>query len=401
MTPFRAEQYVDGGRLSELLAPPYDVITPEQRAGYAARNEHNIVALILPEGADPYGHAASVLADWRATGVLTRSAEPSVFVVRQRYVAPDGTGYTRTGLIAAVAAESYDTGRVKPHERTHAGPKEDRLALMRSTEAMFEALLMIARDPTDALGAALREATARPADLEATLDDVPVEVWRSEGEMAARLADAAAADGALYIADGHHRYETAGTYRRENAGAATTLALIVPRDDPGLVVLPTHRVLGGPAVTIEEVRRVAAGRFEERELGSLEASLAYLSERRDRAGSCVVALPGPAFVGLTLRPEADLSGFPFASAPGVRELAVAKIDSLIVHPLMSDPKRDRSYTPDPRVAVERGVVGGAAVLLNPTEAQQVLDVADAGGFMPQKSTYFAPKVPSGLAILSW
>ena len=211
VAPFRGERFTNGqGDLSRLIAPPYDVITPEQRQRYAALDPHNIVHLILPEapaGADKYAAAAQTLAAWRQSGVLSREPGPSVYVVAQVFVLPTGERRTRVGMFGAVVAEPYDQRRIRPHERTHSGPKADRLALLRATATSLESIFLIAPDDAGALAAALRRVTdgARTPDASAELEGVQIMVWVVAGDEGVRLAELASA-GALYIADGHHRY---------------------------------------------------------------------------------------------------------------------------------------------------------------------------------------------------
>lgn len=402
VAPFLGERFRDGEDASAVVAPPYDVISPEQRIIYARRSSHNIVHLTLPEGnGDRYAAAARTLAQWRAEGALVRDAQPSVYVLQQRFRVPGGDIHTRTGLIAAVAVEPYATGRVKPHERTHKGPKADRLALHRQTQSMFEALLMMARDTSGGLLAGFEGVTASAPDARGQLDGVDLAVWAVRGDEASKLTAAASADGALYIADGHHRYETAGTYRSENPAALTTLGLVVPLGDPGLVVLPTHRIIEGDAIDVAVVREAVDPRVDLKPSSWDEADECLEGLRQEGVcGAMIVAADG--LLAATVPADVDLSDLPFASDPTVLALDVAKIDRLIVDKLQGE-TRGRRYSPESEV-VRREVESesaGAGVLVNPTGVEQVLAVADAGAYMPQKSTYFAPKVPSGLAILSW
>lgn len=406
VTPFVGERYRDTARMSDLIAPPYDVISPPQRASYLTLHEQNIVRLILPEGnGDRYDGAAATLDEWRASGVLRKDDAPSVYVVRQAFQTPDGESHVRTGVIAAVAVEPYATGRVKPHEKTHKGPKEDRLALTRSTRAMFEALLMMARDESQELQARLAEATRADPDVRANLDGVDITMWQVGGAEAAAIADAAGSDDTLYIADGHHRYETGGTYRGETPTADRTLALIVPLGDPGLVVLPTHRLVRGSPVDEAGLRACAGERFDVSQLGSSADVQAELRGAGPDSTVCVVSLPGPKFFSVRLKADADLSDLPYHDQPSVLALDVAKIDSLIVDRLVAAVGNGQGlgYEASDEAAIEAvtSAAAAAGVLLNPTGLEQVLAVADAGTFMPQKSTYFAPKAPSGLVILGW
>ncbi len=406
VSAFVGERYRDGSRTSDLISPPYDVISPQQREVYQARDGHNIVSLILPDGDDDrYERAAATLSTWRADGVLARDDSPSVYVVRQEFDAPDGLSYVRTGVIAAVAVEPYISGRVRPHERTHRGPKEDRLALMRSTRAMFEALLMMVRDRDGALLDQIGAVTTSEPDVRADLEDVAVSVWRVSGADADSLTEAAGRDDALYIADGHHRYETAGAYHSENPAAGSTLALIVPLGDPGLVVLPTHRLVHGESIDENALREIADGLFEVSALDSTNEVEAVLAAHRNQSTTCVVCLPGPKTFSLRLKPDVNLTGVGLPDQATVRNLDIARIDKLVVDHLVGVAGEEASRSYDPSVggvvnAVESGQAA-AGVLVNPTGVEQVLAVADAGAFMPQKSTYFAPTVPRGLVILGW
>ncbi len=245
VAPFVGERY-RAAELSALVAPPYDVITPEDRARYAARDPHNIVHLILPEaaGEDRYAHAAALLAKWREARVFTVD-QPAVYVLAQRFVLPSGEQQTRLGVFAAVAVEPRETGRVRPHEQTHAAPKADRLAPCRATRTNLESIFLLAPDADGALGAAVAKIATGVPDAHGELDGVDLRLWVVTGGPAEDLATLAGR-AQLYIADGHHRYETAVRYGEEHGGGATrVLAFVVSVRDPGLAVLPTHRVIHG------------------------------------------------------------------------------------------------------------------------------------------------------------
>lgn len=400
VAPFLGERYADVDRLSELIAPPYDVISEGERAALAVRSPHNVVHLILPAGdGDRYRAAATLLKQWRAAGVLARDREPGLLVVQQEFAEQSGARRRRTGLIGAVAVEPFEAGRVRPHERTHQGPKEDRLALLRATRTMCEALFMLARDRSGELGRELAGVTARPPSASATLGDVAIRIWRVSGAAAGRLADAAGAES-LYMADGHHRYETAMTFRREYPGAARTLSLIVSLRDPGLVVLPTHRMVQGAAVSEDEVRRRLRDGF------SIEA----LAAGRDRRGAlaelrgagCLVMLAGGPTLALRVRNHAVVD-----EGEGVaplRRVDVSWADRLVLPALRGSRDTGRvTYTSSVEDVIEavNQRRAAAGMLLNPPAVEDVLAVADAGAFMPQKSTYFSPKVPSGLVLLDY
>jgi uncharacterized protein (DUF1015 family) len=396
VAPFVGERYSAGVPLSDLVAPPYDVIDEAGRAALAQRHAANVVHLILPQGdGDRYVRAAETLAEWRERGFLTPDSGPGLYVLQQRFTAPEGALRTRTGVIAGVVAEPFSEGRVRPHERTHAGPKRDRLELIRATRTMCEALLLLSRDPTGALQRGLAEITAEPPAAEAQMDGVGISLWYVSGDRALSLADGVGREP-LYIADGHHRYETAVAYRRENALAHRTLGLIVPTGDPGLLVLPTHRMIGAVrAQGVPELLREVAAIDR---LPPDEDVRQALAEVSLAGGGCVVAHPDGLYRMLRapgLEPPSLRELLPV-----VRSLDVAWADTAVIPHLQSAAGALR-YTPDLDLAlrsVRDGEVG-AAVLLNPPPVEQVLAVADAGAFMPPKATFFTPKVPSGLVFL--
>src|SRR3954470_4015145 len=228
MKPFRAVRYGEGaGSLDTLVAPPYDVISPPERDALSGRNEHNVVHLTL---AEDEARAGATSRTWREDGTLEDEPEPGFWWLSQDYVGPDGVARTREGLVAALKAEPYERRIVLPHERTHRGPKEDRLRLLREVQAQLEPLFFLYE------GAPPASRPEREPDLEVE----GARLWRLPPD---RIADAFA-DRQLLIADGHHRYETALAYHEE-AGTAESgyvLAVLVSLDDPGLMIFPTHRV---------------------------------------------------------------------------------------------------------------------------------------------------------------
>jgi uncharacterized protein (DUF1015 family) len=396
VVPFRGERYAETDRLSRLIAPPYDVIDAAGRARLAALDEHNIVHLMLPEApaaGDRYVWAGQELAAWRRSGVLARDAAPAVYVMAQG---------DRLGVFVALAAEGYAPRRVRPHERTHAGPKADRLALLRATRTNLESIFLLVPDPDRALEQALADVAKRSPDATAELDGVAIRVWAVTGSDASRISHLASRS-CLYIADGHHRYETASAYAAENPAADRVLAFIVSAQDPGLVVLPTHRLIHGTGRRVDAVVPAwRSGLFDVAPVPAGVDPVAYLRELGRERTACLVASPDGDVLGLALKPDARLDDFPDlgASAP-VRALDVARVETLVVKPLL---RADAStptlaYTADAREAFESVRQGvSTAVLLNPTRVEQVFAVADAGDVMPPKSTYFAPKVPSGLVL---
>jgi uncharacterized protein (DUF1015 family) len=403
VAPFQGERYAAVDRLSSLIAPPYDVIDPAERARYASADRDNIVHVMLPEAPpgkpedERYGVAAERLAAWRRDGVLRRDARPSLYVLAQDFTLPTGERLTRRGVFGAVAAEGYGPRRVRPHEKTHAGPKADRLALMRATATNIESIFLLAPDPDRSLANAVAAVTQGNPDATAELNGVGIRLWIVRDPSRFPLPQSP-----LYIADGHHRYETASAYALENSSADRVLALIVSAQDPGLAVLPTHRVIFGAGRDLDrllprwrewfDVQPLAAGRDPVAVLASLG---------RDRT-ACLVADPSRVLV-LLLKPGALPDRLPsLAQSTAVRELDVARVESLVVKEILGAGTATPivRYVADAAEALRLVQQGGAAVsvLLNPTRVEQVFAVADAGDVMPPKSTYFIPKVPSGLVL---
>ena len=403
VSPFRGERYRATERLPRLIAPPYDVISADQRAAFAARDEHNIVHVMLPEAAgagDRYRHAAQLLAAWRAGGVLERDPGPAVYVMAQTFTLPSGERRTRTGMFAAVAAEGYGPRRIRPHERTHRGPKVDRLALLRATRTNVESIFLIAPDADGGLAAALRAATAGPADVTADLDGVEMELWVVRGDP----SPVPLPRSPLYIADGHHRYETASAFAVESPAADRLLAFIVSARDPGLAVLPTHRIIfgagRGPGRLLAQWRE----RFQVQSLESGSDPLARLAAVPQDRTACVVLGPAGQEFLLTLEPDADLAALATTEPNAtVRALDITRIEHLVVREIIGagESTVTLDYSADPAKATgiaRSGSAAAVAVLVRPSRVEQVFAVADSGGVMPPKSTYFVPKVPSGMVL---
>src|SRR5579884_2106482 len=260
--PLRALHYdLDRtGGLQPVIAPPYDVIDAEQRAALAARSPYNVVHVDLPEGnGDPYEHARALFDAWQAEGVVRPDPEPALWVLSQDYTGPDHRRRTRQGFLARARVEEYGPGRIRPHERTHPGPKEDRLKLTRATRANLSPIFSLYSDPDGTARSALRAATDKRPWAEATDEDGTVNrLWRMADPEALATVRQALQSQELLIADGHHRYETARVYAEELGGEGPhryVLMCLVALEDPGLTVFPTHRLVRGLSDT--QVRRLA------------------------------------------------------------------------------------------------------------------------------------------------
>ena len=338
--PFRALRYDErqAGPLESLVAPPYDVISAADRERFMTRSPYNVVRLTLP---DDEAKAADLLQAWIEEGVLARDEEPSYWWLAQDYVGPDKVSRRRDGLVVALRVEPYETGRIRPHERTHAGPKEGRLRLLRALHMQTEPLFFL-------YPGSLQAPTGAPA-MDVELDGVRSRLWRLD---AAPALD----DVELLIADGHHRYETALAFHEEDGSEASAwlLAVLVPTGQKGLTIFPTHRIA-----------------TRTKPLPVLESH----PDGDDRAIAEVYTREG--------------SGYLYGDR--------GELDTELVARYAPEVR----YTPsaeEARAAVDSGQAE-AAFLLRPPTVEQVAAVAEAGKTMPQKSTFFYPKLTSGLLFL--
>ena len=363
LKPFRALRYDPerAGSLDRLVAPPYDVVTPELRADLLAASPYNAVRLVRPDAPD---EAAQELAAWQAEGVLVRDEEPATWVLEETFVGPDGFERTRVGLVARVRLEPYATGHILPHERTFPGPKEARLRLLRATRTKLSPILLLHEGASPVVPA------CRP-DMEAAFGGARSRLWRIDDQ---GLLEAVG--GHIVIADGHHRYETALRFHEEDGSPETShvLAALVARDDPGLVIFATHRLVHG---VVPELN----GRFRMTEVaGGASEALKRLEELpRDHPAFALVR------PGRTILAEIDAEG------PG----PLAALDTTALDRLPFGEVEFTANAADAERAVSEGRAE-AAYLVRPPTVQQVEAVALAGDTMPQKSTYFFPKLTSGL-----
>jgi uncharacterized protein (DUF1015 family) len=425
LTPLRYDLSRLSAGLGAVVAPPYDVISSAERAALAARDPHNVVRLILPEGDGDakYAHAAQLLARWREEGALVRDSEPAFYRHDQTFAPPGAPAGSprirRRGFLALVRLVPFSERVVLPHERTLSGPKEDRLKLFRATRTNLSPGFMLYRDPAGSLKAALDEAEL-VAEF-STDDGVHHALAKVRRADAVRAIVDGVALSTLLIADGHHRYETALRYCGEVSDAHPGvpakaehryfMTFLVNGDDPELVVFPTHRhVHSLAAFDYDGLVRRAEGVFQvtaQPKGADASAVLAELAGAGKRGPSFAVAAVDGRVAILTLR-AGDLTGHPTLGAkPAVlRKTDVAILHSGILEALLGitpeaqAAKTNLWYPQDARAALAelRGGKGNVLFLMNATPVGQVRDVAEAGEVMPQKSTFFYPKIPTGLAI---
>ena len=388
--------------MENLVTQPYDKISPAMQARYLALSPYNLVRLILGERFSTdtstdnvYTRAAGLLRDWTETGILERDAEPGLYAYFQNFTVPD-TGETRErkGFIGLGAVEDYSAGVVHRHEQTLSGPKKDRLELLRHTHAHFGQIFMLYPDPELAIDKMLDQVAAGQSPV-ATVkdeDDTVHRVWKITDPAAIKRIQELMADKKLLIADGHHRYETALAFHKEDRGfkaAEKVMMTFVNTHSPGLEILATHRVLGG----LQEFKPMRfANVIQARRLANIEELKAVFQK----------PAPEKLRIGLALA-DGEICLYERDRKPGELDVRVLHEELLGgVLGISEDAVREQKH-----IDYVRGIDAACAkvregaqiaFLLEPASIEQVADVAFSGGVMPQKSTDFYPKLLSGLTI---
>jgi len=431
--PFRGLRYHPGqvGDLARVIAPPYDAISPAEQRALHASSPHNIVRLEYGE-AHPddgeqnnrYTRAAATLVQWLASGVLVQDDRPAFYVYDQEFE-HDGVRYRRRALLTRVGLEDWAKGAVRPHEHTMAPPKEDRLRLLRACRANISPVSVLYRDPQGAVSNALQDATSgrSPAAVAETAKERHT-LWPLSEERLQRWLEQQFAPATLYIADGHHRYETALTYRDERRAAAASwtghepenfvLAGLTAAEDPGLLVLPIHRLVQLPQVddsVLERLRQHLAVEEVTPAQPHGEAAphrlLELVAERGRSASAFGLCWPGGRLFLLTTEdPDGLVARFCPECPAQWRTLDIAVLEFALLRAILGiDAKRIEegvsvAITPDAHEACQEVQTGrySAAFLLNPVPVERVLAIADGDQRMPPKTTFFYPKLATGLVI---
>jgi len=431
--PFRAFRYdPEQVAASQVVTQPYDKITPALQARYYAASPHNLVRIILGRREENdnavnnvYSRAAAYFRDWRQQGILRQDSHPSIYVYSQRFTLPgSSTELERRGFIALGRIEDYSAGVVFRHEQTLAKPKADRLDLLRATRAHFGQIFVVYEDSGQ-----VESLLATNADPDISVADeygVVHRVWQVSDPGLINLVRNAMSDKKLIIADGHHRYETALTYRNERRAAESSppdsssgaspyefvMMTFVNMNSPGLLILPTHRLVHGLASFSEEKFRNAARAFfdiDEVDATVDARSATAILRESGRAGTSILAVtanrafllhhPNPSateqiFAGLSLRQEA-------LDVVQLHKCLLERVLNLSEESIRN--QENISYVRDASEALSlvrdtSGSRANIAFLMNPCRMAQVRDIAFAGEVMPQKSTDFYPKLLSGLTV---
>lgn len=416
--PFRGLRYSPvAGNIATLVAPPYDVISSDEREVLAGRNEHNVVLLTLPEQKDDdrskfvkYARSSALLEEWRRSGALALESVPSYYRYRQVFSLPGRPEtFSRLSLIATIKVEPYSKGVVLPHEQTFPKHKEDRLRILEATRSHLECIYGLYEDDDKAVLDLLQSVPAELVIQVSTDDGVEHSIERVDSPAATASLSQAIENKKVWIADGHHRYETACAFRemqgeREGEIAEDYMMMALSSiSDPGLVLLPTHRILNPMTLDLEGLRSRVAEQFEYEEVPNVR--LMNTIELIDKGGKRAfgVALPGGTGWVLTVRDldklVAEIKG---TSSDRLKSLDVSILHDYIFARLMGlNGHEFFGYTRDPAEAIASVEDGApAAFLMNPPTVDDMRQIALGGEKMPQKSTYYYPKILSGLVLWS-
>lgn len=427
--PFRALRFTEtAGPIAELTCPPYDIIGESQRLSYLKRNPHNIIRLELPrDGEDPYAQAGETLREWLRDGILKQDDRPAFYVYEIEFTVGgmsdlsgmEGGRRSVMGLIAQVHLEEFSKGIVLPHEETLTKAKADRLNLMKATHCNFSNIYSLYMDDgSESETLDILQLIAREQPLTEMTDEAGLihRLWAITDETAIDAIRRRFTDTRLYIADGHHRYETAINYRNERRAqgvpegtdADYCMMMLVEMSHPGLVVFPTHRMVRGVAdFDPQRLLKECEPYFDVLSGLAMDAIDESL-ENAYQAGRKAFAFysGGSDFTLLTLRDAAVMDELLPDLSPVSRQLDVQVLHTLVLERLLGIDKADMAnqksltYTRDRQEAIDNVNVGAyqCSFILNPTRVEEIRDVAAAGEKMPQKSTYFYPKLITGLTM---
>ena len=431
--PFPGLRFPNDANIADLLCPPFDIISPDEQRELYRRSPFNIVRLEYGEtsAADTptdnrYTRAAAFLREWLESGVLVRETPPAFYVYDQGFT-HQGQYLTRQALFARVRLHSWDEGIVRPHENTLSRPKEDRLLLLRACRVDVSPVLGLYRDPAGDIGKTIEEARGRSPLLEAADRQGASHRLYSITDRTAldRIGELFREKG-IYIIDGHHRYETALAYRDERRaqspnwtgeeGESFVLLALVAREDPGLVVLPSHRLLRTAALPADFLARLGrtfdiddvSGALSDGGWPAMESLLAAAAGRRGIAFAIASREPKLRLIATVRDPDQAAKLMPPGTPASWRRLDAAVLQELVLSEMLGVSEESMSSGTEPPVRFTddgeealRMVESGShalAFFLNATPAERVLEVADASERMPLKSTFFYPKLPTGLVM---
>lgn len=416
---FKGMRYTDnGGTLNTLVCPPYDIISDAQRGEYIERNPYNIIRLELPKGGDErYREAGNTLDKWLDKEILVCDGEDSIYVYEMQFTA-NGARRSLKGFVTLVKLTDFSEGIILPHEETLSKAKQDRFDLMSETFCNFSQIYSLYMDEDNSVCGMIDGSSKGAPDMEVTDGDGTVHrMWRvSDKDTLLKLTEAFA-DKKLYIADGHHRYETALNFHRSLCAegkavpgdeSGYVMMMLVNMENSGLVVFPTHRIVHGLSeFDAEKIINECRNYFtvaEAPDEGRMQAALNKAYDEGKKAFAMYVGA-GKCFV-MTLKDEAAVKKLLPDMSEAYCGLDVSVLHSLVLERIFGIDKENMAnqknlgYTRSREEALKAVDMGGAdcSFILNPTKVSEIRDVAAAGEKMPQKSTYFYPKLITGLVM---
>jgi uncharacterized protein (DUF1015 family) len=412
--PFKAIRYTEkAGALKSLITQPYDKINQDMQREYYEKSPYNYCRLILPIEENRYQTVHQRIYEWLNEHVLAKDEEPAIFVCRQEFRL-DGKNCTRTGLIAALRLYPYNEGLVFPHETTYSAPKADRLNMLRTIQKDLEPVFLIYSDPEKVTVDFLREVAKTPPDMEVE-DELRVrhKLWCVTDPEKIALVQMAMESKTLVITDGHHRYESALAYRDERRSQVEWtedsafnfhMSYMVPVQDEGLVVLPTHRLLRRFELTIETIEALASF-FEISELSpKVSVMEGYLKKHKSEHAFCIY--DGTKAYGLFLRDDQQVAKLAALNESNLEHiLDVVILKDVVFNTMMKTGElkieEDILYERSMRTAMDKIDNGEAklAFLVNSISPKVVWEIAQKRARLPEKSTDFYPKPASGLTMM--
>ncbi|HEY3373591.1 MAG TPA: DUF1015 domain-containing protein [Candidatus Aquicultor sp.] len=404
------------GDFSDIVAPPYDVISENDQRELLQKSKFNVVRLILPQGTtnNKYSQACSIYHEWLEKGVLVRDVEPAIYIYEQEYDFK-GIRKKRIGFIALAKIEDFSTGKIKAHEKTLKGPKADRLRLLRACRTNFSQIFSLFSDPSLSVDDILLEHTKGDPRIDIEIDGINHRLWMLTDEQAIAQITVLMNDKPLFIADGHHRYETALNFRNEmrqatgdfsgEASLDYTMMMFVNMDSEGLTVLPTHRTLKNmPKINHDKLQENLNYVFDITKMHSIKQVMEGLVENAEKHAIGMYLGNGSYFL-LTVKDEdALVELLDEGQSRAWKLLDVTILHQVIINRVLgfggTNIENSIKFTTNEQEAVDLVATGAyqMAFLLNPTKVGSVRAIAEQGEIMPQKSTYFYPKLLSGLVF---
>ncbi|MEE1280319.1 MAG: DUF1015 domain-containing protein [Oscillospiraceae bacterium] len=415
--PFKAMRFSQSaGDIASLVCPPYDIVSDAQRAALLSKNEHNLIRLELPRGDEPYKEAAKVTREWLDDGVLCCDEQDGIYVYEEKFTVK-GKAYSFKGFVSLVRLHEFSEGIVLPHEYTLSKAKQDRFNLMTETGCSFSQIYSMYMDPEGTVGGKIAALSDREADISFTDGDgVTHSLWCVYDKADIEFIQNEMKDRKVYIADGHHRYETALNFARANSKALGDdsertnycMMILVDMENDGLVVFPTHRIIHSlENFDAEEMLGRCKDYFEiceNLDLSDIQPRLDSAAEKGEKAFAFYST--NGTFTLLTLKDKSIMKELLPDMSEASQNLDVSVLHNLVLERLFGIDKenmanqKNLSYTRDIDEAIAAVNEGRAncAFLINPTLVTEIRDVAAAGEKMPQKSTYFYPKIITGLVM---